>query len=158
MFLVADLVSRQRGEKAGALVQGPMLLQPLLLGALFFVGAIALAGLPPFSGFLGKLMLLQALQPGYQAMLLWPVVLLGGLLTLVALSRAGSTLFWRTGLVVLGSAERDNVRTLAAAGLLSGVLLLVLFAAPVLNYVHATTAQLLDLAPYMQLVKTGETP
>ncbi len=158
MFLVADLISRQRGEKAGKLVQGPMLLQPLLLGALFFMGAIALAGLPPFSGFLGKLMLLQALQPGYQALLLWSVVLLGGLLTLVALSRAGSTLLWRTGLVVLGSAERDNVRTLAAAGLLSSVLLLVLFAAPVLSYVQATAAQLLDLAPYMQLVNAGETP
>jgi formate hydrogenlyase subunit 3/multisubunit Na+/H+ antiporter MnhD subunit len=70
----------------------------------------------------------------------------------------GRTLLWRTGLVVLGSAERDNARTLAAAGLLSSVLLLVLFAAPVLTYVQATAAQLLDLAPYMQLVNAGETP
>ena len=158
MFLVADLISRQRGDKAGALVQGPMLLQPLLLSALFFIGAIALAGLPPFSGFFGKLLLLRAVEPGPQALLLWSALLLGGLVTLVALSRAGSTVLWRTGRDVLGSAERDGVRTLAAVGLLSSSVLLVLFAAPVLAYVQATATQLLDLAPYMQLVPAGETP
>ncbi|MVW75262.1 monovalent cation/H+ antiporter subunit D [Pseudomonas xionganensis] len=158
MFLVADLISRQRGDKAGNLVQGPMLLQPLLLSALFFIGAIALAGLPPFSGFFGKLLLLRAAAPGIEALLLWPVLLLGGLLTLVALSRAGSTLLWRTGRDVLGRAERDDGRTLAAVGLLSSAVLLVLFAAPVLAYVQATAAQLLDLAPYMQLVPAGERP
>lgn len=158
MFLVADLISRQRGGTAGALVRGPMLLQPLLLSTLFFIGAIALAGLPPFSGFFGKLLLLRSVELGPQALLLWPALLLGGLLTLVALSRAGSTLLWRTGRDVLGSAERDGVRTLAAAGLLSSSVLLVLFAAPVLAYVQATAAQLLDLAPYMQMVPAGETP
>jgi multicomponent K+:H+ antiporter subunit D len=158
MFLVADLISRQRGDKAGNLVQGPMLLQPLLLSALFFIGAIALAGLPPFSGFFGKLLLLKAVKPGFEALLLWSALLLGGLVTLVALSRAGSTVLWRTGRDVLGSAERDDVRTLAAVGLLSSSVLLVLFAAPVLAYVQATAAQLLDLAPYMQLVPAGETP
>ena len=59
---------------------------------------------------------------------------------------------------MLGSAERDGVRTLATAGLLSSSVLLVMFAAPVLAYVQATAAQLLDLAPYMQLVSAGETP
>jgi multicomponent K+:H+ antiporter subunit D len=156
LFLIADLISRQRGEKGGRLIQGPALLQPLRLSALFFIGSIAIAGLPPFSGFLGKLLLLRAVEPGLQALLLWPVLLLGGLLTLVALSRAGSTLLWRTGRDVLGSAEGDSGRTLAAAGLLLMVVLLLPFAAPLLSYIDATAAQLFDLGPYMQLVPAGE--
>ena len=74
LFLLADLIARQRGDKGGALVQGPALEHPGLLGGLFFLGAIAVAGLPPLSGFLGKLLLLQALP----SPALWGVLLLGG--------------------------------------------------------------------------------
>src|SRR5690606_27806125 len=56
LFLLAGLVAAQRGEQGGELIHGPGLRQPLLLGALFFAGAIAVAGLPPLSGFLGKLL------------------------------------------------------------------------------------------------------
>ena len=55
LFLLADLVARQRGDKAGDLVQGPALQNPRLLGGAFFIGAIAVAGLPPLSGFFGKI-------------------------------------------------------------------------------------------------------
>src|SRR3989344_5697166 len=85
LFLLADLIARQRGDKQALLVQGPALQNPHLLGGLFFFGAIAVAGLPPLSGFIGKLLLLRSLEPGVQALMLWSVVLGGGLLTLVAL-------------------------------------------------------------------------
>ena len=78
LFLLADLVSRQRGDKGGHLVQGPALQNPAVLGAAFFFGAIAVAGLPPLSGFFAKLLLLQAVPPGAGALPLWSVLLIGG--------------------------------------------------------------------------------
>jgi multicomponent K+:H+ antiporter subunit D len=155
LFLLADLIARQRGDKQAELVQGPALQNPHLLGALFFLGAIAVAGLPPLSGFIGKLLLLRALEPGLQALLLWPAVLGGGLLTLLALSRAGSTLFWRVGLSQLDSAELDYGRLLACMGLLLLSPLLTGLAAPILSYVQATASQLQDLQPYLQIIQPG---
>ena len=71
LFLLADLIARQRGDLGTDLITAPALQQPLLLGTLFFIGAISVAGLPPFSGFLGKLMLLRAIEPGAEAIALW---------------------------------------------------------------------------------------
>ncbi len=158
LFLLADLIARQRGGKATDLVQGPELQNPHLLGALFFLGAMAVAGLPPLSGFFGKLLLLRAVDPGISGLLLWAVVLIGGLATLVALSRAGSTLFWRVGQHQLDSAELDSGRLLACVGLLLLSPLLVGLAEPVLAYVEATARQLHDLPLYRQAVLGGSAP
>ncbi|ANI13802.1 monovalent cation/H+ antiporter subunit D [Pseudomonas citronellolis] len=154
LFLLADLIARQRGDKAGQLVQGPALLQPQLLGALFFVGAIAVAGLPPFSGFFAKLLILRSASGG-EALALWAVVLGSGLLVTVTLSRAGSTLFWNTGRSVLGNAERDPLRLLAAVALLASAVLLVLFAKPLQAYLQATAEQLLDVDLYRRAILAG---
>jgi len=155
LFLLADLIARQRGDKGGRLVQGPALLQPHLLGGAFFFGAIAVAGLPPLSGFLGKLMLLRSVSGGSEAIALWSVVLVSGLVTLVALSRAGSTLFWRTGHTVLGSAQREPVKVLATFGLLASAPLMVVAARPLISYAQATAAQLLDAGLYRQAILLG---
>ncbi|WBG63248.1 monovalent cation/H+ antiporter subunit D [Pseudomonas citronellolis] len=154
LFLLADLIARQRGDKAGQLVQGPALLQPQLLGALFFVGAIAVAGLPPFSGFFAKLLILRSASGG-EALALWAVVLGSGLLVTVTLSRAGSALFWNTGRSVLGNAERDPLRLLAAVALLASAVLLVLFAKPLQAYLQATAEQLLDVDLYRRAILAG---
>ncbi len=155
MFLLADLVARQRGSKAARLEAGPALLQPQLLAGLFFIGAIGIAGLPPLSGFFAKLMLLASVVPGMQALWLWSVVLLGSLGSLVALSRAGSTLFWRSGRVTLGCAESDNGRLLATIALLALSPLLVLLAQPVTDYLEATVDQLQAVEVYQMLILQG---
>ncbi|MEK1904433.1 MAG: monovalent cation/H+ antiporter subunit D [Pseudomonas sp.] len=155
LFLLADLLARQRGDKGGELVQGPALENPALLGAMFFFGAIAVVGLPPLSGFLAKLLLLQAVPPGGMAVALWGVLLGGGFCALVALSRAGSTLFWRVGLSTLDSAELDHGRLLVTLLLLGCSLLLVAFAAPLIEYTQATAAQLHDLAQYRAILVEG---
>ncbi|AEJ04716.1 putative monovalent cation/H+ antiporter subunit D [Stutzerimonas stutzeri] len=155
LFLLADLIARQRGEYGTDLVTAPALRQPLLLGAMFFVGAISVAGLPPFSGFLGKLMLLRAVAPGPEAVALWAVVLVGGLGMLIALSRSGSLVFWRPSEAASGLTA-DPVRVLATLGLLLGSLVLVVAAQPLQGYVQATAAQLLDLAPYLDIIRGGE--
>ncbi|UZZ09309.1 monovalent cation/H+ antiporter subunit D [Ectopseudomonas mendocina] len=156
LFLLAGLVVAQRDSAGGDLQQERVLRQPLLLGCLFFFGAISVAGLPPFSGFIGKMLLLRAAEPGWQALSLWPVVLIGGLLTLIALSRAGTTLFW------LGqqtspstAAPADRVSLLAALGLLLASPLLLIGAAPILAYLEAAAVQLLDLQPYLSIIAGG---
>ncbi|WP_417660218.1 monovalent cation/H+ antiporter subunit D [Pseudomonas sp.] len=155
LFLLADLISRQRGVKTTELVQGPELQNPYILGALFFIGAISVAGLPPLSGFIGKLLLLRSVEPGLQMAFLWPVVLIGGLVTVIGLSRAGSTLFWRVGVSQLDSAELDYGRLFACIGLLVLSPVLVGMASPLLDYIHATVEQLHDLPLYYQIIQAG---
>ncbi|MED5432023.1 MAG: monovalent cation/H+ antiporter subunit D [Pseudomonadota bacterium] len=92
LFLLAGLVARGRGEVGDRLVAGPAILGGGRLSLLFFVGAIAVIGLPPLSGFIGKVGLLRTVpEPIY-----WVLLLVAGLCGVIALSRAGSTLFWRT--------------------------------------------------------------
>ncbi|TWH64739.1 multicomponent K+:H+ antiporter subunit D [Azomonas agilis] len=157
LFLLVDLVARQRGSAAGALITTSAVRQPLLLGSLFFMAAIAVVGLPPFSGFLGKLMLLQAAE-GYQRFMLWPILLIGGFVALVVLSRAGSLVFWRSKdpveLVLVPKA--DKVQFIACLTLLLTSVLLVVLANPLLHYLQATAEQLLDVAPYLDLIKRGD--
>ena len=91
LFLLADLVSRGRGELADRLEAGPSPVGRGVLGARRIAGATAVVGLPPSAGFVGTVVLPQAVPGPLYALLL----LGGGLIALIGLSRAGSTLFWR---------------------------------------------------------------
>ncbi|MFC3609015.1 monovalent cation/H+ antiporter subunit D [Stutzerimonas tarimensis] len=159
LFLLADLVIRQRGPAGGQMVTYASIRQPLLLGTLFFVGAISVVGLPPFSGFLGKVMLLRAAESGVSQVALWAVVLLGGLVMVIASSRTGSLIFWRAAGEPAPQCQADKsdpVRLLACAALLSCSLWLVVAANPLQAYISAAVDQILDLGPYMQIVWGGE--
>lgn len=96
LFLTAGLIERRGGSTALDRLGGLARLSPLL-GVLFFVPALSLAGIPPFSGFLGKAGLLQAgVADG--GPLAWALVaggLLTSLLTLYAIARVWSLAFWR---------------------------------------------------------------
>ena len=90
------LVERRGGSTALDRLGGLAKLAPLL-AILFFVPAMNLAGIPPFSGFLGKLGLFQA---GFEAGTALAYVLIAGgavtsLLTLYAVARVWSLAFWR---------------------------------------------------------------
>ena len=66
-------------------------------GVLFFVPAMNLAGIPPFSGFIGKLGLLRPASPTAAR---WRCTLVAGgvltsLLTLLAIARVWNRAFWR---------------------------------------------------------------
>lgn len=164
LFLLTGIIQRVRGPRfAARLVAGPALPHPMLLGGLFFLAAMSIAGMPPLSGFIGKLTLLRAAGSGMNAAWLYPVVLGGGLLTLIALSRAGSTLFWRRADVALTGEPLDGMRLTAALLLLLCSPALVVFAAPTLAYLSLTAAQLLQPQDYIDAVMsvvpvTGEAP
>jgi multicomponent Na+:H+ antiporter subunit D len=96
LFLVAGLIERQGGSTSVNRLGGLAQRSPLL-AVLFFVPAMNLAGIPPFSGFIGKLGLLQAgVADGSQLAL---TVVAGGvvtsLLTLLAIARVWTRAFWR---------------------------------------------------------------
>ncbi len=97
LFLVVGLIERRAGSTALLRLGGLARLAPLL-GVLFFVPAMNLAGIPPMSGFLGKVGLLQAgLEQGSALAL---VVVAGGtltsLLTLYAVAKTWALAFWRS--------------------------------------------------------------
>ncbi|KAA8606222.1 cation:proton antiporter [Salipiger aestuarii] len=161
LFLVIDLVlTRRAGDELSA---QPATAQNGLLAALFFGAAIAVAGMPPLSGFLGKLLVLDALGNHPLAAWIWALVLGGSLLTIVGFARAGSVLFWKSttpGLALPDDPAPEDpapapvtpaqaapaIATLAALGLLT------VFAGPLMRYTQATAAQLYDPAPYVNAV------
>ena len=85
LFLVADLLLARR-ESGDLLKAAPATVQNGFLAALFFAAAIGIAGMPPLSGFLGKLLVLDALRVSDYTWLVWAVVLVGSLLTIVGYS------------------------------------------------------------------------
>ncbi|WP_185268224.1 monovalent cation/H+ antiporter subunit D [Halopseudomonas xiamenensis] len=159
LFLLAGVLSDCRGRRfVGRLVPGPALPRPMLLSGLFFLAAISVIGLPPLSGFVGKLLLLRAAGTGVAAAWFYGLLLGSGLLAIVTLSRAGSTLFWRIDAAAAPGQALDRVCLLAASSLLLCSLLLVVFAEPLLGYLDATATQLLEPAAYTRQVLEGGRP
>jgi multicomponent K+:H+ antiporter subunit D len=164
LFLIADLViARRAGD---SLTPAPATVQNGLFAALFFAAAIAMAGMPPLSGFLGKLLLLDALRDPGTIGWAWSAILGGSLLTIVGFARAASLLFWSSTAIPapeIAVATDEMPRpagalelapAMAALALLAG---LAVFAGPVTDYVEATAAQLFDRSGYVTAVLgTGE--
>ncbi len=97
LFLVAGLVERQGGTTAVDRLGGLARRSPLL-AVLFFVPALNLAGIPPLSGFIGKVGLLQAgvAEGSAVAFALVAGGVVTSLLTLLAVARVWTRAFWRS--------------------------------------------------------------
>jgi multicomponent Na+:H+ antiporter subunit D len=96
LFLATGLVERQGGT-TGINRLGGMLKASPVIGILFFIPMLSLGGIPPFSGFIGKLALFEAgaEEGGALAWVLIGSGALVSLLTLYALARAWNMTFWR---------------------------------------------------------------
>jgi multicomponent Na+:H+ antiporter subunit D len=116
LFLITGLVERLGGTTSLDRLGGLAVASPVL-ATLFFVSAMNLSGIPPLSGFLAKVGLLDAgISVGTP--LAWLLVVGGivtSLLTLYALAKVWSQAFWRT----LADAPRS---TETAAALQDGTL------------------------------------
>jgi multicomponent Na+:H+ antiporter subunit D len=97
LFLVLGLVERQGGSTSLIKLGGLARLAPVV-AVLFFVPAMNLAGIPPMSGFLGKVALTEAgIRVGtFQAYAVVAAGVLTSLLTLYAVARTWNLAFWRT--------------------------------------------------------------
>lgn len=118
---------------------------------------MAIAGLPPLSGFIGKLLLLNAAQAPIAAWL-WPVVLGGSLIGIIALGRCGSVLFWKTQGDPLSGPPVSWPRLAPAATLLLTAVALSVMAGPVTTYTDAAAEQLLAPNSYINAVLGRGTP
>ena len=154
LFLLADLIARQRGPADDRLVVAQTPKQAQSLGLIFFIGAIAVAGLPPFSGFLGKIWVLQASLPTPYVVVVWAVLLLTSLMALVAFSRAGTLLFWK-GEARPAEDESSGATAfefLPVVGLLACLVLYTLYSGPVAEFCTVTAENLLAPAGYIEAV------
>lgn len=162
LFLIADLVVTRRS--ADTLHPEPATAQNGLFAALFFAAAIAMAGMPPLSGFLGKLLVLDAIRaPGFIGWA-WSAILVGSLFTIVGFARAGSALFWKSTAIadpvpqtaVDAAADTPSpATTVQVAPVMLGLIALAalaIFAGPVSAYLDDTSAQLFDRKGYVDAV------
>lgn len=153
LFLLADLVADARGEAGDALTEGPAVSQPAWLGLAFFAAAIVIAGLPPTSGFVGKLLILEsALESGWTTWI-WAIVLGGGLLTIVALVVAGARLFWHVDEGVAEGGVPTPQRAMAPLMFLGVIAAWTLLAGPARGYMEEAAEQLLDRKRYIQSIE-----
>ncbi|MDT5092223.1 MAG: multicomponent Na+:H+ antiporter subunit [Mycobacterium sp.] len=179
LFLVAGLIERQAGASTLRRLGGLAAASPLL-ALLFLLPALNLGGIPPFSGFLGKVALLQA-GADSGSVLAW--ILVGGgvvtsLLTLYVVARVYSKAFWRSRAdapegalssaaptVLLEDADddvafidRDDVGRMPVGMLvptmaLIGVgLAITVLAGPFFSYADRAAADVLDRRQYISVV------
>jgi multicomponent K+:H+ antiporter subunit D len=158
LFMLTENVARTRGAFSDELRAGPMLPAANLLGGLFLLLAVAVAGLPPLSGFIGKLLILEASLGSPAMPWVLSIVLITGLLTLVALARAGSTLFFKTD-THAGAATLPDAANLVPVAVVAGLsLLFVVFAQSIHGYAQAAAAQVLEPTTYIDAVLSAEPP
>ena len=162
LFLVAGLIERYGGTTAVDRLGGLARTAPVL-GVLFFVPAFNLAGIPPFSGFIGKLGLLSAgvQHGGALAYVLVAGALLTSLLTLYAVGRVWNLAFWRSPVCAFPEGETRPLSRLmiaATAALVVAGLALTLFAGPLYDFSDAAATELLARTPYVQAASFGEAP
>ena len=171
LFLAIGLIERRAGSTSILRVRGLMRAAPLL-AVLYFIPAINLGGLPPFSGFIGKYALFDAAaQEGSPLMM---VLIVGGivtsLLTLYALMRAWNLAFWREDedssetearIEYLGDAPAAGVKTerrviprimtAATAGMVVVTVALTVFAGPLYEVCARIGDSLLQPVSVVQL-------
>ncbi|ADI92430.1 monovalent cation/H+ antiporter subunit D [Acinetobacter oleivorans] len=172
-YLFCGWITSQRGDFKDHLKVAPRIKQEKAAMLTYFLIAMMLAGLPPFSGFLGKVFILQAtVEASYQGWIIG-VVLVVSLLSIIALTRVGFILFWRATppeedpihpayILYRALPERAPPRNdQVIYVLLAGLIAYVVFAAPIQHYTLSTAQQIQDHALYQHTIlkvdKNGET-
>ena len=155
LFLVADLVTRRRAH-ARLDQTAPPIAQSGLIASLYLAAAVAMAGMPPLSGFIGKLLILDAFRD--QAALIWSTILGSSFLMILGYARAGSTLFWKSSALEASPEEprNDSLAVTATFGLLAGLALLTVLAGPITNWLTETAATLYAADGYIAANQLGQ--
>jgi len=164
LFLLADRIAFARGATGDTLRPAAFDASRNRLGVLFFACAVAMAGVPPLAGFLGKAMLLQSVVPTPWGAWVMAVVLASSLLVMVALARSGSVLFWSPAPAAgapVPSARSDSMPPSSRHHYALGILLLAVLACsaaagPLSRYTEAASAQLFERGTYLRAVLGAE--
>jgi multicomponent Na+:H+ antiporter subunit D len=154
MLMLAGYVASRASVKSAAFDIVTGVGQPLpLAGVLFFVGSLALAGIPPTNGFVSKSMLFAS---GIDSTHYWSLLLIGvtSIFTLIYTIRAFQRIWW------LQPAEGIYTKPVGdklAAPLLLLILIVVLgiWASPLVGAAQEASAWLSDPMIYIQAVLGG---
>lgn len=159
LFLVADATSRRRGQYGDAIVPSPRFAGQQALGLLFLAATIAATGLPPLSGFVAKLFILQTTFPTNAWVAIWATVLCTTLVGVIGFARCGSALFWKapaSDADPIASVERSGVEFAAPSALIALLVLLMLGAGWATTQTQAAAAQIYAPQRYILAVLGGE--
>jgi len=171
LFLAVGLVERRAGSTSILKVKGLMKAAPLI-AVLYFIPAVNLGGLPPFSGFIGKYAIFDAAAEVGSPLMITLIVagIVTSLLTLYALMRAWNLAFWREGedsvetdarIEYLGDAPAAGIQTerrviprimtASTAGMVALTVALTVFAGPLYDVCTRIGAALLEPVTLVQL-------
>jgi multicomponent Na+:H+ antiporter subunit D len=151
MLMLAGYVASRASVKSAAfdVVTGVGKSLPLA-GALFFIGSLGLAGIPPTNGFISKMLLFKS---GLEAEQLWALLLIGlaSTLTLVYTIRAFMRIWWQSP--AEGNASKPTGDSLYAPLLLVAMILVLgLFADPLVAVSQETARWLANPVIYILAV------
>ena len=163
-YLLCGWITSQRGAFKDHFNIAPQMKQHKVLAITYFMIALMMAGLPPFSGFLGKVFILQATANMAHQGWIIGIILLVSLLSIIAFTRVGFILLWRAtkpeddihtkaydeyqALPAIAPPRNDRVIYL----LLTGLVLYVVFANPIQQYMLNTAQQIQHNAAYEALI------
>lgn len=163
-YLFCGWITAQRGSFKDHLKVAPKIKQEKAAAFTYFTIALMMAGLPPFSGFLGKVFILQATaETPYQGWII-AVILIVSLLSIIAFTRVGFILFWRASPPEENPKESAYIAYQALPDtaphrndkaiyiLLIGLMSYVVFAAPIQRYTTSTAQQIQNHALYQQAI------
>jgi len=163
LFLVSGLITRRTGTVSIEAMGGLAKRSPVL-AVLFAVPALTLAGIPPTSGFVAKLALLQAgAGGGVATAVVAGVVVLASLLTLYAVVRVWVRVFWGpekeplpdadpTDELVVGTARTSRPMYAATAALVAVSIAIAAAAGPLSAVTGRAGEDLIERGPYIEAV------
>ncbi len=151
MLMLAGFVASRASIKSASFAVVTGVGRPLpAAGILFFVGSLALAGIPPTSGFISKLLLFSS---GIAAEEFWTLFIIGifSILTLVYTMRAFMRIWWQQPAEGISTKPAGD-HLLAPILLIGLILLLGMWASPLVEAAEAVSAWVLDPAAYVAAV------
>lgn len=153
LFLVVGLIEKRGGSTSLNRLGGMARLAPML-AVLFLVPALNLSGIPPLSGFLGKVGLLQAGVAAGTPLAYTLVVggVMTSLLTLYVIVKAWNKAFWQPATEEPPTVHLPRGMVAPTAALVTIGVALTVLAGPLYGYTHRAAGDLRSQAPYVEAV------
>jgi multicomponent Na+:H+ antiporter subunit D len=160
LFLVSGMITNVQGTPSLRKMGGLYRQEPLL-ALLFFIPALSLSGIPPFSGFWPKLALIRAGLSNPATYVFVGVMLVGSVLTLYSMMKVWQFAFWRStpeheGETYHAPLKISKPMWASVIALVVLVMLLGLFANPILSIAQDAAAGLLHPEIYLQAILGGK--